>query len=166
MKAFKYLNDNFKDRYSKDYKPTEINVTFLPCRKRYVYATPTNCYINSDCMKLNFNVIRQDYLYCAEQFGVQQNPSPDKLLKSLIEKPPRDIAKAKGVFEYLASQQGNFTDTDWKILGDLNFIPVKDKTRPNVINLINPHSCFLECTENRYVLCLYKVHFMGRPFFF
>ncbi|PKY20927.1 hypothetical protein RhiirB3_524661 [Rhizophagus irregularis] len=148
MKAFKYLNDNFKDRYSKDYKPTEINVTFLPCRKRYVYATPTNCYINSDCMKLNFNVIRQDYLYCAEQFGVQKNPSPDKLLKSLIEKPPRDIAKAKGVFEYLASQQGNFTDTDWKILGDLNFIPVKDKTRPNVINLINPHSCFLECTEN------------------
>jgi hypothetical protein len=152
-KAFKYLTDNFIDRYSKDYKPTEINIAFLPCMRKYVYAKPTECYTNPECMIMNFNVIRQNLLYCAVQFGIQSNPSHDKLLKSLVDHPPRNINKAKEIFEYLASQQGNFTPSDWKILGDLNFIPVEDKTKPNAINLTNPHSCFLTPVENGYVLC-------------
>jgi hypothetical protein len=149
-KAFKYFTDNFKERYSKDYKSTEINVAFLLCRSG-VYAKPTECYINPECMKMNFNVIHQDLLSCAEQFGVQQNPSHDKLLKSLIDHPPRDIIKAKEIFEYLFLQ-GSFTPSDWKILGDLKFIPVKDRIKFNAITLTNPRNCFLKCTEYGYVL--------------
>ncbi|PKY44256.1 hypothetical protein RhiirA4_541705 [Rhizophagus irregularis] len=144
-KAFKYFALNFKERYSKDYKSTEINVAFLLCSSG-VYAKPTECYINPECMKMNFNVIHQDLLFYSEQFGVQENPSHEKLLKSLIDHPPRDINKAKEIFEYLFLQ-GNFTSSDWKILGDLNFIPVKDRTKFNAITLKNPRSCFLKCTE-------------------
>ncbi|GBB83136.1 hypothetical protein RclHR1_00010018 [Rhizophagus clarus] len=151
MKAFKYLTDNFNERYSKNYKSTEVNVAFIPCRRSNVYAKPTECYINPECMKMNFNVIRQDLLYCAEQFGVQQNPSHVKLLNSLVNNPPRDIMKAKEIFEYLASQQGDFTPSDWKVLGDLNFIPVVSKIRPNVITLTNPRSCFLRCAEQGFL---------------
>lgn len=150
-KAFKYFALNFKERYSKDYKSTEINVAFLLCSSG-VYAKPTECYINPECMKMNFNVIHQDLLFYSEQFGVQENPSHEKLLKSLIDHPPRDINKAKEIFEYLFLQ-GNFTSSDWKILGDLNFIPVKDRTKFNAITLKNPRSCFLKCTEYGYVLC-------------
>jgi hypothetical protein len=101
-------------------------------------------------MKMNFNIIRQDLLYYAEQFGVCQNPSNEKLIKRLIDDPPKNEEKAKEIFEYLSSQQGRFIFSDWKILADLKFIPVRDSLQPDIIIHASPNGCFFKTYKRRY----------------
>ncbi|RIA81211.1 hypothetical protein C1645_837362 [Glomus cerebriforme] len=146
-KAFKYLIDNFKERYSESYKSAEINIAFLPCSNSNIYAKPSECFINPECMTMKFQTIRQDLIFYAEQFGVRQNPSHEKLLKRLIEDPPQNEYSAKKIFEYLATQQGDFIHSDWKILAGLKFIPIRDKFRSDVIIHTNPYSCFFKYRE-------------------
>ncbi|GES82823.1 hypothetical protein GLOIN_2v1661590 [Rhizophagus clarus] len=146
-KALKYFIENFKEKYSKNYNPSEINIAFLPCSDPTIFEKPTGCYINPDCMIMNFKAIHQDLRYQAEQFGVRQHPSRDKLLSRLIEDPPRNENKAKEVFEYLASRQGDFNHSDWNKLVDLRFIPIRSKTQPNEIVLTDPRSCFFKGQE-------------------
>ncbi|PKC14058.1 hypothetical protein RhiirA5_269102 [Rhizophagus irregularis] len=146
-KALKYFIENFKEKYSKDYNPSEINIAFLPCSDTTIFAKPSECFINPDCMIMKFNAIHQDLRFQAEQFGVRQHPSRDKLLSRLIEDPPRDENKAKDVFEYLASRQGDFNHFDWNKLASLKFIPIRNKTQPNEIVLTDPRSCFFKGQE-------------------
>ena len=61
--ALKYFTDNFNEKYAKDYKPDKISVAFLPCRGANVYAKPTECFTNPECMTMKFKVIRHDLLY-------------------------------------------------------------------------------------------------------
>ncbi|EXX52939.1 hypothetical protein RirG_248640 [Rhizophagus irregularis DAOM 197198w] len=143
-KALKYFIDNFKEKYSANYKSTEINVAFLPCSNEGIYAKPSECFTNLECMKMNFNVIRQDLLFYAEQFGVCQNPSNEELIKRLVDYPPQNDKKAKEIFEYLSTQQGRFNHSDLKILADLKFIPVRDRFQPHAIIHTNPSGCFFK----------------------
>jgi hypothetical protein len=159
-KALKYFIENFKGKYSKNYNSSEINIAFLPCLDPSIYAKPSECYINPECTIMKFQAIHQELRFQAEQFGVRQNPSRDKLLKRLIEDPPNDVNKAREIFEYLASRQGDFIHSDWLHLADLKFIPIRAKTQPNVIDLTNPRSCFFKGQEERYDTSLPSYNFL------
>jgi hypothetical protein len=150
-KAFEYFIDNFEEKYSKDYKPTEVNNAFLPCSDQNVYAKPSECFTNPECKIMNFKVIRQDLRFRVEKFGVRQNPSRDKLLTELkkISKFERERYEddAKKIFEYLASRQRDFTRSDFDYLANFDFIPLRNKINSNEIILFNPRSCFFEVHE-------------------
>ncbi|RIA91695.1 hypothetical protein C1645_692396 [Glomus cerebriforme] len=146
-KALKYFIENFKEKYSKVYNSSEINIAFLPCSDPSIYAKPSECFINPECMVMKFQAVHQDLRFQAEQFGVRQHPSRDKLLNRLIENPSQDENKAREIFEYLASRQGDFNQFDWNKLAGLKFIPIRSK---NVIVLTNPRSCFFKGQEESY----------------
>jgi len=150
-KALDYFISNFEEKYSEDYDSAKVEIAFLPCEDINVYAKPSECFINPECKIMKFKVIRQDLRVYVEKLGVRQNPDRNELMNRLKNDPPRDEDKAKEVFEYLASQQGNFIQTDWITLVNLEFIPIQNKNQPNAIILTNPNSCFLEIPEEMYV---------------
>jgi hypothetical protein len=162
--ALKYFIDNF-DTYSENYRPEEVNIAFLPCSNSN-YAKPLECFINNSCMIMNFQIIREDLRSKAEKFGVQQHPNHEQLVKRLTENPPQNKNKAKEIYEYLNSQQKNFTNSDWNILNNFEFIPIQDESQPDeIINkLIKPCECFFKLKEERYVL-KYKSLFLINIFY-
>jgi hypothetical protein len=97
---------------------------------------------------MKFQVIRTDLRFQVERFGVCQHPNREKLLNRLIDDPPK-YENAKAIFEYLASRQTDFIESDWNILADLKFIPIRQF---NNYILINPRGCFFNVQEE-YVLC-------------
>ncbi|CAG8740564.1 9916_t:CDS:2, partial [Rhizophagus irregularis] len=129
--SLKYFVDNFYIKYSKFYKPEEIDVAFLPCSNSNSYAKHSECFINDECKIMGFKIIREDLRSKAGDFGVRQNPNREKLIKMLIENPPKNKNKAKEVFEYLNTQQESFTDFDWKKLKDNEFIPINYESQSN-----------------------------------
>ncbi|CAI2174465.1 1539_t:CDS:10 [Funneliformis geosporum] len=147
IKALKYFIDNFKEKYSKVYNPADVKIPFLPCSDPSIYAKPLECFINPECEIMKFQAIHQDLRFQAEQFGVRQHPGRENLLNRLIENPPQEVNKAKGIFEYLASRQGSFVHSDWNTLINLKFIPIRDKIQPNIITHTNPRSCFFKGQE-------------------
>jgi len=153
-KAFKYFIDNFNDKYSKDYDPNQIDIAFIPCSDPNIYAIPSEVFIDPECTIMKFQTVRKKYRLEVEKFGVRRCPSNEELKNRLIEDPPQDIDEAKEIFEYLASREGSF---DWMFINDIDFIPIRDKTRPEVIILKNPHSCFFKDQERYYFFfLLYK----------
>jgi len=144
-KALKYFIDKFNDKYKKEYISYMVNVAFLPCSDN-TYARPLECFIDPECTLMKFRVLREDLQFQARQFGVRQCPSNEELKNKLIKNPPQED-KAKQIFEYLASRDGSFS---WKLLVGIDFIPIRDKNRPNIIIFTNPRSCFFEDQEKRY----------------
>ncbi|CAG8755963.1 2209_t:CDS:2, partial [Dentiscutata heterogama] len=59
-KALKYFMDNFKDKYSSEYRAEEVKVAFLPCTDPKIYETPKGCFSNAECTIMNFNALHQD----------------------------------------------------------------------------------------------------------
>ncbi|GBB83189.1 hypothetical protein RclHR1_00010071 [Rhizophagus clarus] len=148
--ALKYFIEQFDKNYLEDYNSAEVNIAFLPCSNSNTYAKPSECFINDRCMIMNFQTIRKDLRSKAEKFGVHQHPNHEMLVKRLIENPPQDKNEAMGVFEYLSSQQGNFTDSDWDNLKNFEFIPIQNESQSNEINykLIKPRDCFFKFDES------------------
>ncbi|PKY19450.1 hypothetical protein RhiirB3_432504 [Rhizophagus irregularis] len=147
-KALKYFIDNFDKNYFNSYRSSPVvNIAFLPCSEPDVYAKPSECFINPECEIMNFKVIHQDLKFKVGKLGVCQDPNREELLIRLKENPPKDKIDAEKIFEYLTSQQGKFTDHDWDILVDLEFIPVQNKIGPNIINYANPNNCFFNIQE-------------------
>ncbi|RGB27756.1 hypothetical protein C1646_630205, partial [Rhizophagus diaphanus] len=149
--ALKYFIDNY-DKYSVHYKPDEINIAFLPCSTFNTYAKPSECFTNDRCMIMNFKVLREDLRSKAEKFGIRQHPNHDKLVKRLTENPPQGENNATKVFEYLHSQQHDFTDADWNILNNSEFIPIKNENKR-----IKPRDCFFKLKDenlNEFFLCV------------
>ncbi|PKB93479.1 hypothetical protein RhiirA5_483588, partial [Rhizophagus irregularis] len=147
--AFKYFVDNFYSKYSKFYKPEEIDVAFLPCSNSISYAKHSECFINDKCKSIGFKIIREDLRSKAGDFGVRQNPNREELINGLTENPPKNKNKAKEVFEYLNTQQEGFTDSDWKKLKDFEFIPIHKKNID--VDLIKPRDCYLKFKDKRQV---------------
>ncbi|GBC47096.2 hypothetical protein GLOIN_2v1761434 [Rhizophagus irregularis DAOM 181602=DAOM 197198] len=145
--AFKYFVDNFYSKYSKFYKPEEIDVAFLPCSNSISYAKHSECFINDKCKSIGFKIIREDLRSKAGDFGVRQNPNREELINGLTENPPKNKNKAKEVFEYLNTQQEGFTDSDWKKLKDFEFIPIHKKNID--VDLIKPRDCYLKFKDKR-----------------
>ncbi|POG82975.1 hypothetical protein GLOIN_2v1469483 [Rhizophagus irregularis DAOM 181602=DAOM 197198] len=139
--SLKYFVDNFYIKYSKFYKPEEIDVAFLPCSNSNSYAKHSECFINDECKIMGFKIIREDLRSKAGDFGVRQNPNRVELINGLTENPPKNLNVAKEVFDYLYTQQESFTDSDWKKLKDFEFIPIQ----PN--ELFKPRDCFLKLKE-------------------
>jgi hypothetical protein len=159
--ALKYFIDNFEKKYRDDYIPENIYNAFLPCSNSNSYAKPLECFINDRCMTMNFKTIRKDLRSKAENFGVRKNPNHKELIKRLTENPPKNEDKATEVFEYLNSQQKDFTvPDDWDTLMNLEFIPIQDKNQHHV-KFIKPCDCFFKLKEERYVLLKYKSPFFN-----
>ncbi|CAG8636581.1 9366_t:CDS:2, partial [Cetraspora pellucida] len=149
-KALKYFMDNFKDKYSSVYKAEEIKVSFLPCTDPKIYATPMGCFSSQECIIMNFNAVHPDLRFRADELGIRQHPSREQLLNRLIQNPPENEQRAKEIFGYLASRLGDFNQTDWSRLRDLNFIPIRDKTQTSLIKYVTPRSCFFKVHDEAY----------------
>ena len=146
-KALKYFIDNFDDKYSDGYNADAINIAFLPCSEQDIYAKPSECFINSDCAVMGFNVIHQDYRFQAEKLGLHQHPNHKQLFERLIEDAPLTENKAKEIFEYLATRQDEFIESEWNILSNTKFIPTRNKGQPDIIVYKSPRGCFFKGQE-------------------
>jgi hypothetical protein len=156
--SLRYFIDNFDEEYRDDYKPETIDDAFLPCSNPNSYARPSECFINDKCRIMDFKIIRKDLRFKARKFGVRQNPNHEELVKNLIGNPPQDKNEATKVFEYLNSQQKDFTDYDWDTLKNFEFIPIQNESHSNEIidKFIKPRDCYFKFEEERYVLFTYK----------
>ncbi|CAG8779455.1 9204_t:CDS:2, partial [Rhizophagus irregularis] len=70
----------------------------------------------------------------------------------LTENPPQGENNAMKVFEYLYSRQHDFTNADWNILNNSEFIPIKNE---NIH--IKPRDCFFKLKDeklNDFFLCV------------
>uniref|UniRef100_U9TLH1 Uncharacterized protein n=1 Tax=Rhizophagus irregularis (strain DAOM 181602 / DAOM 197198 / MUCL 43194) TaxID=747089 RepID=U9TLH1_RHIID len=130
---------------------------------------------------MGFKIIREDLRSKAGDFGVRQNPNREKLIKMLIENPPKNKNKAKEVFEYLNTQQESFTDFDWKKLKDNEFIPINYESQSNknineLDDLFKPRDCYFKFKDKRQfpekklnkddVLIAIKTDSKGNDFYF
>ncbi|RIA98236.1 hypothetical protein C1645_750373 [Glomus cerebriforme] len=140
-KALKSFIDNF-EKYSHEYDPATIAIEFLPCFKPDVYAKPSECFINSDCAKMGFNVIERVYKNQAEKLGVNQHPDNEKLIKQLTENRPKSEVEAKDIFEYLETRRDTFTNKQLNLLSESEFIPIRNKEQ-NIIHK-SPYNCFFK----------------------
>ena len=140
-KALESFIDNF-EKYSHKYDPATIAIEFLPCFKPYVYAKPSECFINSDCAKMGFNVIERVYKDQVEKLGVNQHPDNEKLIKQLTENRPKSEVEAKDIFEYLETWQDTFTNSQLNLLSESEFIPIRNKEQ-NIIHK-SPYNCFFK----------------------
>ncbi|GES75226.1 hypothetical protein GLOIN_2v1492674 [Rhizophagus clarus] len=145
-KALKYFITNFDEKYFSNYNWAEVKVAFLPCSVQGIYAKPSECFINPKCSIMGFQVVRQDLKYQVEKLGVLQNPDPEQLLEKLKKNRPQDENKGKEIFEYLASQQGDFITSDWNTLNYLEFIPFR--VYPDIIIHASPFKCFFKIQED------------------
>ena len=152
--ALRYFLSNFEVAYAEDYyhyNYPKTNIEFLPCSDPSIYAKPSECFISPECDIMKFRVVHQDLQFAVEKIGVRQHPDHNQLINRLTENPARDKNKAKAIFEYLATQQGNFTHSNWNSLFNLKFIPVQDKIRPDIMTLTSPRNCFFKMEEELYV---------------
>jgi hypothetical protein len=159
-KALKYFIDHFEERYSRDYKPTEVNVAFLPCTDPSIYAKPSECFTNPNCSIMKFQVVHQDLRYDAGKLGVRPHPNRELLINSLTQDPPQDEDNAKKIFEYLATQQVYFNGPDWKMLADFKFIPVRNGD----LQLYSPNNCFLRLQDEVYVSLTFFFYYYYEDF--
>ncbi|CAG8499425.1 7450_t:CDS:10, partial [Scutellospora calospora] len=148
-KALKYFIDNFKEKYSSEYKAGEIKVAFLPCTDPKIYETPMGCFSNPECTIMKFNVLHQDLRFRADELGIRQHPSREQLLNRLTQNPPENEQKAIEIFGYLATRLGDFIKTDWSMLKDLKFIPINN-VQTNSVTYVTPRSCFFKGTDDAY----------------
>ncbi|CAG8602817.1 13358_t:CDS:2 [Acaulospora colombiana] len=91
---------------------------------------------------MKFHALRQDLRAYAEEFGVRQYPDNKDILERLSKDSPVNERNARGVFEYLATLQSNFSNQEWMTLRLLKFIPAPNNSRPNEIIYVNPRKCF------------------------
>ncbi|CAG8648279.1 9359_t:CDS:2, partial [Funneliformis caledonium] len=145
-KALKFFIDNFDDKYSIDYKADAINIAFLPCSEHSSYAKPSECFVKPDCAVMGFNVIHQEYQSIAGKLGLHQQPNHEELFKKLINNTPQTEAKAREIFEYLATQRDEFIPSEWITLSESKFIPTRNKDQPDII-YESPHGCFFKGQE-------------------
>ena len=120
------------------------------CLGPNVYAKPSECFINSNCMIINFKVIDQSLRFQVEKLGVRQNPDGLRLLDSLIKHPPKDEDNGKKIFEYLTSQLTQFHLYDWVRLSKSKFIPIRNKITNEVV-LVDSHNCFFKIQVEMYL---------------
>jgi len=157
-KALKYFIDNFEEKFSNSYNSAEVNVAFLPCSDSDIYAKPSECFTNPECKIMKLQVIHQDLRYQVGKLGVCQHPDREKLLNRLTQNPPQDKNNAKEIFEYLASCKSCFISSDFDMLNDFKFIPVKQ-------SLISPRNCFFEIQDEVYVFNHFLHNYINSFFF-
>ncbi|CAG8538686.1 7915_t:CDS:10, partial [Acaulospora colombiana] len=148
--ALKYFINNFKDKYSSKYNAREIKIPFLQCTDPNVFETPLGCFSNPDCTIMKFHALHHDLRFRAEELGVRQHPSREQLLDRLIQHPLESETEAREVFGYLSSQLANFNSYDWDSLGNLKFIPIRNKNQPNKISYVSPRNCFFKSSEESF----------------
>jgi len=87
---------------------------------------------------MGFPILQQDMKVHATLLGIEENPSPEKLLETLLESPPTSKEKAQQVFEYLLSVQAKFLDHQWTTLKTAKFISLDDTGE----SMVDPQSCY------------------------
>ncbi|EPQ29355.1 uncharacterized protein PFL1_03110 [Pseudozyma flocculosa PF-1] len=137
--ALRYLLDRFATVYRSDYTLSKASpYAFVPCRlpegatgstgsKRQL-CKPTEAFTNSEAEVMGWPVVSTADVSPtdAPKLQLRANPTSSQLIGRLVNKPTRDEAEARRVFEYLASVP-EFTLADYGILKTAEFIPVKQR---------------------------------------
>ncbi|KAI7866109.1 uncharacterized protein EV154DRAFT_475102 [Mucor mucedo] len=130
--------------HAKDYPYYDVNkiqLKFLPCFDGKTFATPRDCFTNSDAHVLGFQVLHDDLVSVRDKLGVKENPPADRLLQAFTASTPTDLTICKKRLEYMASRLGDFSSSQLSHLKTVSFIPVKEN---DVLTLKTPTSCYFE----------------------
>ncbi|RIB30618.1 hypothetical protein C2G38_2152060 [Gigaspora rosea] len=147
-KALQYFVKNFKEKYSEIYNANMVDIKFLPCINN-IYAKPSECYSNPHCTKMGFNVLRQDLCFLAKEIGVKKYPDHNLLRDKLVQNLP-NMDNVKEIFEfmYFATHE---SESNWKLLQNINFIPIQEKVSSYKITYHKPEECFFKVFNEDYV---------------
>ncbi|KAF9984479.1 hypothetical protein BGZ65_000291 [Modicella reniformis] len=137
-KALQHFFENFKTLYASHYG-THIKLAFLPTTDG-TFQTLDGCFSNPSCGVMDFPVLHADLRVHATLLRIRENPTPEMLLERLVKSPPTSKDKAREVFEYLQSIQGDFFYQHWIALRTAKFIPLDDAGK----SLVDPQSCYFD----------------------
>ncbi|BEI92591.1 uncharacterized protein CcaverHIS019_0502190 [Cutaneotrichosporon cavernicola] len=150
-KAFAYLLNHINDHYA-GFEPRQFsNVSFIPgttATGNSILAKPGEVFTNPACKTLGFPVVRgiASLPENVAKLKIETDPPMNRLVLAFLAVPETDIARARSVFEYLASRMGTATLSALTPLAARAFIPVQEqKTEkgPGVVRLARPDEVFL-----------------------
>ncbi|KAI5854877.1 hypothetical protein BZA05DRAFT_392841 [Tricharina praecox] len=140
-KAMRYFTDYFHDN---DYNTNYISITpvsFLPLQNdSEKLVRPTECYANSECGIMGYNVLRSDLQQHASKFGVRKDPDIKECSARLKRHPPVGPKDAKEKFSYFANRMMELTVSLSTELGSSSIVPVKGETG---FRHIPPRICYI-----------------------
>ncbi|PLW32719.1 hypothetical protein PCANC_19560 [Puccinia coronata f. sp. avenae] len=140
-KSLQFFLEHFAD-YRAVYRPSTETRAFVPCDSGLL--APCDAYSNPEAAVMGFNVLQKKYLTDYQKFGLKQNPDSQELLKRLLEHPPSDSQKAKGVFEYLSTRVADFTQSQLQTLKQAQIVPISGKQ----VTHVAPGGCFFQSTDS------------------
>ncbi|KAJ1972666.1 hypothetical protein H4R35_004548 [Dimargaris xerosporica] len=94
-------------------------------------ASPAECFADKGARVMGFKVLHPDWQMHSRTLGISAHPPVSTVLARLEQSPPCNGVYARGVFEYLASRQAEFSQAHWHKLKSLAFIPIDRYSSPN-----------------------------------
>ncbi|KDN42420.1 hypothetical protein K437DRAFT_257910 [Tilletiaria anomala UBC 951] len=153
-KALEYLFERFDSVYRNIYSLKVASVfSFVPCtvtdtltlKTSPHLCTPINAYTNEGAAILGFPVVKQDLPPAwSEKLQLRRDPPAALLMAKLVNQPTKEPDLARKIFEYLSTCT-EFTLSDFSVLGQAEFIPVKQRIRgaeEHEVILAAPTSCY------------------------
>lgn len=153
--ALAYFFDKYLTVYKSEYSITRASpFAFVPCQvgrsNTAQLRKPTEAFTNPEARVMDFAVVSSD-LTAADvaKLQLRANPPSGQLISRLVNKPVKDEALARKIFEYLASVQ-EFTLHDYSVLKTAEFIPIKSKKGKGgheEVQLVTPESAYFGSTS-------------------
>lgn len=151
QKAFDYLLSNLNGSYA-GFEPNKFgNVAFIPATSatgNAILAKPGEVFTNPACKTLGFAVVRSPASLPenSSKLRIDTDPSMQQLVLAFLQSPETDIARARVIFEYLATRMGSGSISALLPLSNRPFIPVQEKKiekGPGAVRLARPDEVFL-----------------------
>ncbi|TXT08933.1 hypothetical protein VHUM_02407 [Vanrija humicola] len=131
-RALAYLLANINTNYPSFDPSAYRDVAFIPATSadgKQIFGKPGQVFTNHACSILGFSVARPPVSAPenAAKLRLATDPPMEQLVTALINNPLHDLAKAKAVFEYLASRVGTAQVAALLPLSVQPFIPVQEE---------------------------------------
>ncbi|KAJ1980690.1 hypothetical protein H4R34_002368, partial [Dimargaris verticillata] len=108
-------------RWAAEGDPPPVEELYQP---HATLASPAECYADMGARVMGFKILHSDWQVHSRMLGISAHPPVSAVLTQLEHSPPCNGVYARGVFEYLASRQAEFSQANWHKLKSLAFIPI------------------------------------------
>ncbi|KAK2825746.1 hypothetical protein FQN49_007404, partial [Arthroderma sp. PD_2] len=115
-------------------------------------SNPSNCFTAEGAALFGFDILRRDLHPHALKFGVNQHPSINECITTLIRKRPESKSQAKALFRYMASRVAEINPASTARLGQAAIVPISRKPptekSPATLHYVTPRDCYLGDSED------------------
>ncbi|CAO1625305.1 unnamed protein product [Parajaminaea phylloscopi] len=129
---------------------------FVPCHlnsengaKEVSLRKRAEVFTNPEAAVMGLPTVAQLDAIDVAKLQLRVNPNGTMLVSSIVNRPPKTLARAKAMFEYLASVQTAFSGSDLAILRQAAFVPVSPSQEGSVkadtnteVQLASPELCY------------------------